>query len=113
MELQIDKSGPITVARVSGRLHVENTDELLRTLKDYALGDGAALAVELSGVDLIDSTGLSALISLVTRARLTKGRVVLVAPSHFVAEVFAVTNLDHWFEICDTLDEAKKSLTRE
>ena len=47
---------------------------------------------------MIDSSGLSSLISLVTRARLTKGRVVLVSPSPFVAGIFRMTHLDHWYD---------------
>ena len=33
-------------------------------------------------------------------------RAVLVAPTPFVAGVFEVTNLDRWFEIVGSLDEA-------
>ena len=59
---------------------------------------------------MIDSSGLAALISVVTHARLSRARVVLLAPSPFVAGVFGVTNLDRWFEICADLDEAARLL---
>lgn len=111
MDFQIDDSGPMTVVRVVGRLNVEVADELVNAVQDYARGKGATLAIDLSAVEMIDSSGLSALIGLVTRARLAEGRVLLVAPTPFVSSVFSVTNLDGWFEICANLDEAKQRLT--
>jgi len=72
----------------------------------------AAVADELAtgGVTLIDSTGLSLLMSLVSRARLANGAIVLVSPTKFVKSIFAVTKLDTWFDMAESLDEAKAKL---
>ena len=106
LNLEIDTSGPFIVAGVSGELGSSEVESFTNQLHEYAAGEGARLAVDLHEVTFIDSSGLSALINLVTRARMTQGRVILVAPTPFVGGVLNVTRLDTWFEICDSLKEA-------
>ena len=48
-----------------------------------------------------------------THARLVRARVVLVAPSPFVAEVLETTNLNIWFEICADMEGAARLLSEE
>ena len=110
MELQIDHNEPFPVARVSGELGALDAGRFIDTLFDYVSGQGKKLAIELSELQSIDSSGLSALISLVTRARLGGGEVVLVAPTSFVSGVFSTARLDTWFDLCPTLDEAEQRL---
>ena len=111
MDIQIDRSRAFTVATVSGVLDVRGAATFTQELMDLVSGENASLAIDLSQLKLIDSSGLSALISLVTRARLTHGEVVLVAPSAFVSGILDVTHLDRWFEICESLDEAERRLS--
>ena len=98
---------------MSGVLDVLGIERFTETLQEHACGEEAHLAIDLSQLTLIDSSGLSAMISLVTRARLTNGQVVLVAPSPFVSGILEVTHLDHWFDICDSLDDAARRLDSE
>ena len=63
------------------------------------------LAVELSGLESIDSSNLSVLINLATRARLAGASVVLVAPSPFVRGILEVTRLITWFDVCDSVED--------
>ena len=108
LEIQVNDRGAFQVVRLGGELRAMDADRLDPTIGELALGEGARLAIDLSGLRLIDSSGLSALIHLVTRARLTRGRVVLVAPSPFVAGILDVTRLDRWFDVCATLSEADR-----
>ncbi len=109
-EIQTDNKNVFTVVRLSGELTELDVDRLTETLADVAYGELARVAVDLSGLKTIDSSGLSALITVVTRARLTQGRVVLVAPSPFVSGVLGVTRLDKWFDMCDTMADAEQKL---
>ena len=110
-DLQLDTSGPFAVARASGDLGEESTGRLMEALGDVAFGPGTRLAIDLSNLKTVDSSGLAALISVVTRSRMTEGRVVLVAPSPFVSGILNVTRLDQWFEICADMAEAGERLT--
>ena len=113
MELQIDTAGSFPIAQASGEIRSEDAQIFMDELHPLVAESGAKLAVDLSNVSFLDSTGLTSLINLVTRARLTGARAVLVAPTRFVAGVFEVTNLDRWFEIVKSLDDAIQSLERD
>ena len=110
MKLQVDRDGPFPIARLSGGLSGGDADDLASALQDFVAGREAKLAIDLAALESIDSSGLSALISLVTRARLGGGQAVLVAPTSFVSGVFNVTRLDTWFDICPDVEEANRRL---
>ncbi len=110
MEVKIDNLGAFAVAKVTGDLRTDTAEQFTDALDEYASGTGSALAVDLSDVAAMDSSGLAALIQLATRARLAQGRVLLVAPSPFVSSILNVTRLDQWFEICPNLEEAQQRL---
>jgi anti-sigma B factor antagonist len=106
LNLAIEEHDGFTLARISGNLSAHNAPELTDALADHAFGTNARLAIELSELTVLDSSGLGVLIHIVTRARMTGGRVLLVAPSTFVSGVLNVTRLDAWFDICESIDEA-------
>jgi len=113
MNLSIDKTGAFPVAAMGGEWRATDGDDFRDELHPLAAQAGSKLAIDLSGLEMIDSSGLSTLIGVVTHARLCNARVVLVAPASFVAGVFEVTNLDKWFEICNDMDEATKLLSSD
>ncbi len=110
MVLTVDQSGMIPIARVVGEWRGTDGQESLEDLHPLVSEGGAKLIIDLSGLKLIDSSGLAALISVVTHARLCRARVVLVGPTPFVAGVFEVSRLDRWFEICKNEGAAFKLL---
>jgi anti-sigma B factor antagonist len=112
LNIEIDNSRDFTVAKVSGELGVANVERFAETLHEHAVGERAALAVDLSALQFIDSSGLSGLIQVTTRARLSRGRVILVAPTPLVSGVLSVTRLDSWFEVCDSLEEAGRRFSQ-
>ena len=101
------------VAGLSGDLNAEGMEKFNSSLEKYIPGIGTALLVDLSNVDLIDSSGLGALIKLVTRGRLRQGEVIIVAPNAFVRGVFETTRLDAWFDISATVESALERLRSE
>ncbi len=111
LDIRTESGASFTVVRLAGELTELDVEQLTEVFGDVAYGDNARVAVELSGLKTIDSSGLSALITVVTRSRLTQGRLVLVAPSPFVAGVLGVTRLDTWFDLCDSLVEAERMLS--
>jgi anti-anti-sigma factor len=106
LSIDIDRSRAFTVARITGELGAADVERFTEALHEYAAGEGAKLAIDMSSLSSIDSRGLSALIQVTTRARLSQGRVILVAATAMVRGVLGVTRLDNWFEMCDSLDEA-------
>jgi len=110
LKIELDRTRSFPVARLQGTLSGLDTDALHRDLGELPFGKQARLAIDLSGLKTIDSGGLASLIEIVTRSRMTEGRVVLVAPSPFVTGVLSVTRLDRWFDVCSDLSAAEKLL---
>ena len=112
MRLHLEQEGTLLVAKAEGDLNAESAEAFTEALDDCVAGAGAAVAIDLSAVPSIDSSGLGALIRLVTRARLSQGWVVLVSPSPLVSGGFSATRLDAWFDICTNVDEARTRFAR-
>lgn len=110
IDVRIDNTKSFTLAKVSGELRGEGSKQFSDAMRDFASVRNNAVAIDLSGVSSVDSSGLGALIHLVAHANVTGVRIVLVAPSPFVTGILEVTRLDKWFEIFDSLQEAEKSL---
>ena len=72
---------------------------------------GSRLVIDLSGARRITSAGIGALVTLVARANTNGSRVILAAPTPFVAGVLKTTRLDTFFEIAETVEQAKQRLS--
>ena len=103
--LDTRESGDWTVVEVSGEVDLY-TAPRLKTLLTEITGSGRTrIAVEFSGVEFMDSTGLGVLISGLRRCREAGGTMALVAPAEPVRKVLGITGLDQVFAIHDDLSE--------
>ncbi len=76
------------------------------------LDSGASkIAVDLSGVSMITSAGLSQLVQLTARANTQQSAFVLSGPTPFVRGVFETTRLIKFFEVHDDMDAALSTLS--
>lgn len=107
MDIELDTGGPFPIARLSGSIGLEDKSSFLERMHELLAERHPKVAIDLSEVDTIDSSGLSSLIEIVTRSRLNEGRVILIGPTPFVRSVLEVTQLHRWFEICEDLEQAK------
>jgi len=110
MEITIEHCDAYELVRLNGELRREAGEDLEEQLHPIIGARNASMAIDLSGVTAIDSSGLSQLISLATHARMCESRVVLFGPTPFVAGVFEVTRLDSWFDVAPDRAEAEKLL---
>jgi anti-sigma B factor antagonist len=91
---------------VSGEIHVSTAPEFSRRLND-AIADGKlGVVLDLSGVEFIDSTGLSVLLNGLRRVTRSQGRMALVCANPTVLRLFEITKLDSTFDILPTRAEA-------
>lgn len=70
------------------------------------------LALNLSGISFIDSSGLSVLVSTLRAAHDKDGAVVLLSPTDDVRSLIELTRLHHIFDIYEDRDEAVKQLSQ-
>ena len=96
-------SGAVVISP-QGRLNVGAASALREQLRDQVSSGNLRLVVDMSGVDLIDSAGLSALISGLKDARQAGGSLHITQPSKQVRHLLTLTNLNRVFEPCDATD---------
>jgi anti-sigma B factor antagonist len=87
------------VVSVEGDIDVATSPVLRDVLYDHAGGDTASMVVDLTGVDFIDSTGLTVLVGTLKRLRERGATMALVCPHERVLRTFRVTALDRIFPI--------------
>lgn len=94
------------VLRATGEVHVSTAPELAEEL-NTALADGRTrIVLDFTGVEFIDSTGLSVLLNALRRVGRVDGALSLVCTNPTVLRLFQITRLDATFDIVDTRDEA-------
>src|SRR5215213_7902552 len=90
------------VIRVAGEIHATTAPGFSERLNGAIDGGKTGVVLDLTGVDFIDSTGLSVLRN-VTRVR---GSMVIACANPTVLRLFEITKLDTTFEILPDCDEA-------
>jgi anti-sigma B factor antagonist len=96
------------IAEVSGVVDLATHDRLAEHLGALVSSDGGRVAVDLTGVEFIDSTGLNALIRL---DDLTEGRQVFIVPPDSPAgRLFEITQLDQVLRVYGSRAEAMRAM---
>lgn len=68
------------------------------------------IIVDLSGVTLLDSSGIGALVALLNQARSDGGKVGVICPHRPLRRVFEITGLRNAFVFGDDLDGVRAAL---
>jgi anti-sigma B factor antagonist len=103
LQLDTTDSGDWTVVEVRGEVDLYTAPRLKTLLTELTGGGRNRLAVDFSGVEFMDSTGLGVLISGLKRCREAGGTLALVGPTESVRKVLGITGLDQVFTIHDEL----------
>jgi anti-sigma B factor antagonist len=94
------------VLSATGEVHVSTAPELAEQL-NAALAEGRTrIVLDFTGVEFIDSTGLSVLLNALRRLGRVDGALSLVCTNPTVLRLFEITRLDATFDIVATRDEA-------
>lgn len=104
--------GVLVVRPLARRIDSANATNFKSGMVDFIFQDHAKIALDLSEVDFMDSSGLSALLSTFkTISR--KGRLVLFGIGSNVGKLFSITRLDKGvFRIYPDEDSALQSLSQ-
>jgi anti-sigma B factor antagonist len=98
---ELDEESPngAHVINVRGEIHLTTAPEFSQRLTTAIEAGRTALVLDLSGVEFIDSTGLSVLLNGLRRVHQLNGRMALVTENPTVLRLFHITNLDSTFDI--------------
>jgi len=92
------------VLSLTGELVFETARKVERELRVIEERKPTALAIDLSGLSMIDSTGLALVVSADSRARSEGRRLMVVEGPDSVQRVFRMTRLDDRLDIVPTLE---------
>jgi len=110
MDHTVDTKGGITVVRLQGVIDV-NEAAALRTLLERDVDSAArGVLVDLSGVRLIDSSGIGVLVSVHRRAAETGMAFGLAACNDSVGRVFELTRTNKLLRIFSTVNVGLEGL---
>ena len=99
----------LIVLSLAGNLDIYTTPVFQEHVRRYDPAE-VQLVIDLAGVQLLDSTGLGALVSLRNRARREGGRLGLVCPDHRLMRLFWFTGLRPAFALGDDLATVRSAL---
>jgi len=97
-----------TVLELSGNLDSLTVPEVRPVIEKIVATGAKRVAVVLSGLELIDSSGIGAIVSLFKRIRSLGGDVKLVAVRGQPLEILRLLNLHRAFDLVASLEEAEK-----
>jgi anti-sigma B factor antagonist len=103
---EIDLDDRTRVLAASGEVHVSTAPELSDRLNAAIDAGRTRIVLDFSGVEFIDSTGLSVLLAGLRRVGQQDGALVVVCTNPTVLRLFEITRLDVTFDIVDTRDAA-------
>jgi len=98
--------GDLTVLSVSGNLDSLTAPEIRPEIEKIVASGARKVALEMSGLDVIDSSGIGVIVALFKRVRSQNGDVKIVAVRGQPREILRLLGLERAFDIVATLDEA-------
>jgi anti-sigma B factor antagonist len=107
--IDIQERGDVTIVSIKGEVDLYTAPTLKEQIADLVAGGKTNLAVDLGGVEFMDSTGLGVLIGGLKRCKEVGGGLALVAPREPVVKVLSITGLDKVFSIHETVEQAASS----
>ena len=99
LNIELELLSDETVISVAGDVDLYTSPELRNAILNAIPKAAGRVAVNLSGVNYIDSSGVATLVEGLRSARKNDKAFVLVAPSPAVSQVLELAKLDSVFEV--------------
>jgi anti-sigma B factor antagonist len=113
VSIDLEKQGDgVCIVRLAGRLDLGNAAEVQRVITDVIAEGNHRLVIDLGGVRFMDTSGLSVLVASLRAAKRAGGLLALASVSEQPRTLFTLTSLDSVFQLCPTVDDALKLVSR-
>ena len=110
MEIDLDRTADVTVARIVGTVDALTAPDLLTTLEAEIEEGSAHLVVDLSGTDYMSSAGLRSLLGAVKTARSAGGDLRLASAQPNVLRVLEMSGFTGILKCFEDVESAVASL---
>ncbi len=95
-----------TVVALTGEVDLKHSPRIHRTLVELSDERPERMILDLTGVGYMDSSGVGTLVDIYRRVQAYGGRLMLSGMQDKVRSVFEITQLDQFFVMHETVDEA-------
>jgi anti-sigma B factor antagonist len=109
LDVRTEAQGDLLLVTLAGELDIYTVAGFRQDLEGIEPGE-ASIAVDLTDVTLLDSSGLGALVSLLNRVQAADGRLGLICPHRRLRRVFEITGLRRSFVFADDLPSLRAAL---
>ena len=108
MELKLNKRGSIKLIEIYGKFDIESTEEFEKAYNKQLESKPAIVAIDMSKLDYIDSSGIGSLIKCLNALKNNNGKLVLVGMKPTILNVFKLAKLDMFFQILTSAEFLSK-----
>jgi anti-sigma B factor antagonist len=99
IQFQRNDQGDLTTLKLAGSLDVLTAPELMPTIDQIVDQKRPRVTVDLSGLDIIDSSGVAALVALYKRLRAVGGQVTVSGARDQPLAIFKLLRMDKVFSM--------------
>lgn len=110
MTVEITDQAGVKLVRLYGELTDDEKGDFVEAVTNLLTGPGVRILIDLAEVPFMKSSGLGDLVRVTAQANIQEAHVVLANLSPFVEGVLQTSQLDRFFEICSTTEEARARL---
>ncbi len=112
LDFKIDERSSISVVTLSGELiDKHSADDLVAATNNLLDSNKSKIVFDLHDLRYMNSSGLTLMINILTRARKAGGEVVIANVSKKVKDLLIITKLNTVFTVTDSVDNALKKLS--
>lgn len=103
----------VQILLVDSLLNPLDNQEIIGIVEEKIEGNSTRFIVDLKDMDYMNSTGLTFLISILTRSRSAGGEVAIANLSDNIKKILLITRLHSAFSIYDSVNTALEALRQE
>ncbi len=111
LKVEFEEKGPTLILKFVGEFGSSDIgnvrEEVDRRTKDESVKN---LVIDLSNTTMLDSSGISFLITLFKRMVDKGGKLIIVSPSDVVKRTLEICNLHKVFRVVDSVENAVKNI---
>jgi anti-sigma B factor antagonist len=108
----LEKDG-VQILNVDNLLNPLDNQEIIRAVEDKIEAKFTEFVVDLDQMDFMNSTGLTFLISILTRSRNAGGDVAIANLSENIKKILLVTRLNSAFSVYENVEDALSFFEKE
>ncbi|WMX15695.1 MULTISPECIES: STAS domain-containing protein [unclassified Aureispira] len=108
----LEKNG-VQILQVDNLLNPLDNQEIIRAIEEKIEASYTEFIVDLEQMDFMNSTGLTFLISILTRSRSAGGDVAIANLSDNIKKILLVTRLNSAFSVFENVDDALTLFIKE